>query len=162
MAGVSGILRRVPNSCRQKETTRTPIRDYFQVEICVGGSLPVAPKKKSVEPRTLTEPPARGEENVPWPTPLSGRGDQGTASLHETCRFSVKQSLDARASVQVVADRLAVAARLYPDFKISYTSARVIHGFTWTGLRLYRRHPRLNLRKYVHRRQSAVDVRTPI
>jgi hypothetical protein len=40
---------------------------------------------------------------VPWPTPLSGRGIQGTASLREICRISVKQRLDARASIQIVA-----------------------------------------------------------
>lgn len=41
-------------------------------------------------------------QNVPRPTPLSGRGDQGTASALRTWRFTVKQRLDARASIQVV------------------------------------------------------------
>ena len=38
------------------------------------------PEIKGVEPRTLGEPPARGAENVPWPTPLLGARLQGTAS----------------------------------------------------------------------------------
>jgi len=37
--------------------------------------------KEGVEPKPLSEPPPGGIENVPWPTPLSGRGIQGTASL---------------------------------------------------------------------------------
>lgn len=59
--------------------------------------------RKGVEPRTPREPPPRGVENVPWPTPLSGRGFQGTASLQETWRFSREQRLDARASNRIVA-----------------------------------------------------------
>lgn len=39
---------------------------------------------------------------MPWPTPLSGRGIQGTASLRKIWRISQKQRLDARASNQVV------------------------------------------------------------
>jgi hypothetical protein len=37
--------------------------------------------KEGVEPKTLSEPLRRGIQNVPWPTPLSGRGIQGTASV---------------------------------------------------------------------------------
>ena len=41
-------------------------------------------------------------ENVPRPTLLSGRGNQGTASPSKTLQFSLKQRLDARASIQVI------------------------------------------------------------
>ncbi len=75
--------------------------------------MAVFPKKESVEPRTLTEPPPRGIENVPWPTPLSGRGIQGTASLQKVWRFSVKQRLDARASIQIIAVPHAGTTRPY-------------------------------------------------
>jgi hypothetical protein len=52
--------------------------------------------KEGVEPRPLSEPPPRGIQNVPRPTPLLGARPQGTASLQETCRFSLKQQLDAQ------------------------------------------------------------------
>jgi hypothetical protein len=33
-----------------------------------------SPNKKSVEPRTLKQGPPGPTQNVPWPTPLAGRG----------------------------------------------------------------------------------------
>jgi len=69
----------------------------------IGPAMAVFPKKKSVEPKPLSEPLRRGIQNVPWPTPLSGRGNQGTASVSGKGRsFSLKQRLDARASIQNV------------------------------------------------------------
>lgn len=44
-------------------------------------AMPLSRNKEGVEPKPLSEPPPGGIENVPWPTPLSGRGIQGTASL---------------------------------------------------------------------------------
>jgi hypothetical protein len=62
----------------ERINARTPIGRSLRQRHFVGGSSwtgHVAPRnKQSVEPRTLTEPPPRGMENVPWPTPLSGRG----------------------------------------------------------------------------------------
>src|SRR6185295_5157591 len=63
--------------------------------------------KKRAPTRPLREPLRRGVQNVPWPTPLSGRGMQGTASVPKKSQFSRKQRLDARASIQVVAVDLA-------------------------------------------------------
>ena len=40
--------------------------------------------KKSVEPRTSVEPPARGIQNVPRPTPLAGRGHKTLLLYEET------------------------------------------------------------------------------
>jgi hypothetical protein len=62
-----------------------------------------APKKESVGPRPFREPPPRGIANVPWPTPLSGRGHKALLRYVKNWRFSLKQRLDARASIQVVA-----------------------------------------------------------
>lgn len=68
----------------------------------VGEPLAVPRKNESVEPRTPREPPPRGAKNIPRPTPLSERGNQGTASLLRIWRFSRKQRLDAHASMQFV------------------------------------------------------------
>ena len=37
------------------------------------------PKKEASDRWTLREPPPRGMQNAPWPTPILGRGDQGAA-----------------------------------------------------------------------------------
>jgi len=59
------------------------------------------PEKQGVEPKPLSEPPARGVENEPQPTPLSGRGYKVLLLYVKVCRFSLKQQLDARASFQI-------------------------------------------------------------
>ncbi len=58
-------------------------------------------QKKSVEPRTLKQGPPRPTKNVPWPTPLAGRGSRHCLFVR-TWRFCSKQRLDARASIQIV------------------------------------------------------------
>jgi len=40
--------------------------------------------------------------NVPWPAPFVGARAQGTASSQETWRFTLKQRLDAHASIQII------------------------------------------------------------
>lgn len=42
-------------------------------------------------------------ENVPWPTLRSGRGLKALPLHQKTCRFPLKQRLDADASIQIVA-----------------------------------------------------------
>lgn len=61
---------------------------------------------------------------MPWPTPLSGRGIQGTASLREIWRISQKQRLDARASNQIVA--VAAKRHRHLDYRRISVTAQLV------------------------------------
>ena len=75
------------------------------------------PEKEGAEPKPPTEPPARGVENVPRPTPLSGRGCKALLLYVKVCRFSVKQRLDARASVSIVVSARQKRTGLYVSYE---------------------------------------------
>jgi hypothetical protein len=77
---------------RRKPKRADDVLPFIGIEWeCGGSSLTAhcAPKKKSVEPRTLKRTPAKGRKERDLADAPCGAWAQGTASLHQTWRFFV-------------------------------------------------------------------------